>query len=365
MHLIDQGTIEPKLKGGTMYYIGVDYHKWYSYLVVKDEQGKVERKGTILNRREEFQQFLEPYYPGKAVLEATRNWGLIYDWLEEILDDVALAHPLKARAIAEARIKTDKISADILCDLLRANLLPKAYVPNKETREAKNILRQRMFFVRLQTMLKNRIYAILDRHPEVLSEAPNVSDIFGASGMEWLKQVALTGEDNRLLASELDLLKVLKGKISENNDVVKELAKRDRRVKLLRSIPGIGPFFSVLILFEIDDISRFRDEKKLCSYAGLVPSTYASGRKVFHGRITKQGNKWLRWALVEAVQPAIRADAELYAYHERIKLRKDANVAKVATARRLLTIVYRVLSQQRPYQRKVRRDLTPAALSTH
>jgi len=134
-----------------MHYIGVDYHKRYSYMVVKDRDGNVERRGTVNNSRGEFWQFLEPYQQGKAVLEATRNWGLIYDWLEEILDDVALAHPLKVRAIAEARIKTDKISADILCDLLRSNLLPEAYVPNKKTREAKNILRQRMFFVRMQT----------------------------------------------------------------------------------------------------------------------------------------------------------------------------------------------------------------------
>jgi len=335
-------------------------------MVVKDKEGKVERRGTVNNSREEFQQFLEPYRPGRVVLEATRNWGLIYDWLEEILDDVALAHPLKVRAIAEARIKTDKISADILCDLLRSNLLPEAYVPGKETREAKNVLRQRMFFVRVQTMGKNRIYSILDRHPEILSQAPDVSDLFGASGMEWLKQVALPGEDNRLLASEFELLELLKRKISESNGAVKELAKRDRRVKLLRSIPGLGPFFSVLVAKEIDDIGRFRDEKKLCAYAGLVPSTYASGGKVFHGRITKTGNKWLRWAFIEAVQPAISCDADLYAYYQRLRIKKGANAAKVATARRLLTIVYRVLSQERLYQKrsKANKSLAPAALVT-
>ena len=283
-----------------MHYIGVDYHKKYSYVVVKNREGKVEQRGTVNNTKEEFRQALKPYQIGKAVLEATRNWGLIYDWLEEILGDVALAHPLKVRAIAEARIKTDKISADILCDLLRSNLLPAAYVPNKETRESKNTLRQRMFFVRVQTM-------------------------------------------------------------------VKELAKGDKKVKLLRSIPGLGPFFSVLVAKEIDDISRFRDEKKLCTYAGLVPSTYASGGKVFHGRITKMGNKWLRWAFIEAVQPAVSCDADLFAYYQRLKMKKGANAAKVATARRLLTIVYRVLKQERLYERRNRRairSLAPAALVT-
>jgi len=350
-----------------MHYIGVDYHKKYSYVVVKDKEGKVERRGKVDNTKEEFRQLLKPYQSGKAVLEATRNWGLVYDWLEEILDDVALAHPLKVRAIAEARIKTDKISADILCDLLRSNLLPEAYVPNKETRESKNTLRQRMFFVRVQTMVKNRIYTILDRHPEIVTQAPDVSDLFGASGMAWLRQAVLPGQDNQLLVSELELLEVLKRKISESNGMVKELARGDKWVKLLRSIPGLGPFFSVLVAKEIDDISRFRDDKKLCAYAGLVPSTYASGGKVFHGRITKTGNKWLRWAFIEAVQPAISCDADLFAYYQRLKIKKGANAAKVATARRLLTIVYRVLSQERLYERRSRRvgsRVAPAALVT-
>jgi transposase len=347
-----------------MYNIGFDYHKRYSYLVVKDDQGQVKQRGSVDNIKEELEEFLRPYRAGRVALEATRNWGLIYDWLEEMLDEVVLAHPLKTRAIAEARIKTDKISADILADLLRADLLPRAYVPDKSTREAKNILRQRMFFVRLQAMVKNRIHTILDRHPEVQSGAPEVSDRFGATGMNWLKQLVLTGEDNRLLASELDLLEVLKRKISVSDSWVKELAERDGRVRLLMDIPGIGPFFSVLIVNEIDDISRFANEKKLCSYAGLVPSTYASGGKTFHGRITKQGNKWLRWAFIEAVQNAIRGDTDLYAYHKRIRLRRNGNTATVATARRLLTIVYRVLSQQRCYQRKPIRatqNLAPAA----
>ena len=94
------------------------------------------------NTKEEVRQFLQPYHSGIAVLEATRNWGLIYEWLEELLNNVALAHPSKVKAIAEARTKTDKISADILADLLRADLLPRAYAPSKQTRDLKNFLRQ-------------------------------------------------------------------------------------------------------------------------------------------------------------------------------------------------------------------------------
>ena len=82
-----------------MNYVRVDYHKKYSYMVVKNENGRVEGRGTVNNTKEEVQQFLEPYRPGMAVVEATRNWGLICDWLDEVLDDVTLAHPLKVKAI--------------------------------------------------------------------------------------------------------------------------------------------------------------------------------------------------------------------------------------------------------------------------
>lgn len=348
-----------------MNYVGVDYHKKYSYMVVKDENGNVAGRGTVNNTKEEVQRFLEPYRPGMAVVEATRNWGLIYDWLDEVLDDVALAHPLKVKAIAEARIKTDKISADILADLLRAELLPKSYAPGKETREVKSVLRQRMFIVRVQTMVKNRIHDILDRHPEVVGQAPEVSDLFGAAGLQWLSHVVLPGEDNGLLINELKLFRFLHEMISQSNSMVRELGKIDPRARLLQSIPGIGPFFSVLILYEIDDINRFRDEKKLCAYAGLVPSTHASGGKVFHGRITKTGNKWLRWAATEAIQRAVRWDPYFRNYYQRIKVKKGTNAAKVATARRLLTIVYRILSQRRLYERRAitqERKAVPAAL---
>ena len=112
-----------------MNYVGVDYHKKYSYMVVKNEDGRVERRGTVNNIKEEVQQFLEPYRPGMVVVEATRNWGLIYDWLDEVLDDVTLAHPLKVKAIAEARIKTDKISADILADFFVLICCPRLTLP--------------------------------------------------------------------------------------------------------------------------------------------------------------------------------------------------------------------------------------------
>lgn len=334
-----------------MQYIGVDHHKRFSYITVMDERGEVVKEGRVANSRESLRRFLNnphSYEDSSAVLEAGRNWTVMYDWLEEELGEVKLAHPVKVKAIAEAKIKTDRIDSKVLAHLLRCDLLPEAYVPGKDARVAKNILRQRMFFVKVSTMVKNRMHIILDRHPEIRGQI-EPTDLFGAQGKRWLSTVELPKEERRLLDSELRLFNALEERIKASDSWVGALCRGDGRVKRLMSIPGIGKFFALLIATEIDDIRRFRNADKLAAYVGLIPSTYSSANKIFHGRITKQGNKYLRWALIEAVWPAIRKDLGLRMYYQRMKIRKGANPAKVATARRLLMIVYRVLSQDRDY----------------
>lgn len=332
-----------------MQYVGVDHHKKFSYLSVMDEKGIVVKEGRIGNTKESLKKFLgTSSEPRSAVLEAGRNWTVMHDWLEEEVETVKLAHPMKVKAIAEARIKTDKIDAKILAHLLRSDLVPEAYVPKPQTRITKNVLRQRMFFVKLSSMTKNRIHNILDRHPKTRGQI-DPSDPFGKQGTEWLSKVILPKEDRRLLDEELDLLNYLTGKIASSNHWITALGAKDERVKLLMTIPGIGKFFALLIACEIDDIKRFRNKGKLASYAGLIPSVHSSADKTFYGKIVNHGNKFLRWALIEAVWPAIRKDLSLKAHYQKIKQRKNANIAKVAVARRLSVIVYRVLSENRSY----------------
>lgn len=145
-------------------YVGVDYHRKFSYLTVLDQAGKVVKEGPVENRKEVVASFLtRATCDGEtaAVLEATRNWTVMYDWLEELVEEVRLAHPLKVKAAASAKIKTDKIDARVLAHLLRADLLPEAYVASPRAREVRSVLRQRMFLVRVRTMVKNRIVGLL------------------------------------------------------------------------------------------------------------------------------------------------------------------------------------------------------------
>jgi len=315
------------------------------------ESGKILKQGRFSNQPESVARFLDGYGDGEcfSVLEATRNWTVMHDILEELTSDVTLAHPLKVKAIAEAKIKTDKIDSTILAHLLRCDLVPAAYVCSAQARIIKNLLRHRMFLVRLQTMDKNRIHVLLDRHPETHLQRSS-SGLFTKIGISELKQVQLPKYERYILDSELALLEHLQSQIKQVDAWLAGVGKKDRRVKDLMSIPGIGRAFALLVVSEIDDVARFRTDKKLHAYAGLVPSTYSSGGHSFHGRIIKSGNKYLRWAMVEAVWPAIQKDVGLNQYYQRIARRKGANPAKVATARRLLTIVYRVLKENREYR---------------
>ncbi len=334
-----------------------------SQITVMDEAGKIVKRKRVPSSREGLHEALKGYtQPLKAVLEASYNWGPLYDWLEEIAEEVVLAHPTKVRAIAEARIKTDAIDSETLAHLLRADLIPAAHAPSKDIRARKRVLRHRLFFVRVQTMLKNRIQALVSQHALT---PPAVSDLYGKAGLHWLQSLTLPEPDGALLREDLQFLETLRQRIAATEGLIKELAAGDAAVGWLRSLPGVGAFFSVLIRYEVDDMTRFREAKKFASYTGLVPSTYASGQRVVHGRLTKQGNKWLRWAFIEAVTPAIRWSPFCRRYYDKLKARLGPKEARTATARKLAELAWTVWTERRDWQEHQRPEIaskTPAAL---
>ena len=282
-----------------MLFVGVDAHKSTSQVTVVDAGGRILKRRRVPTSPDGFQQALGKFkQPLKAVLEASYSWAPTFDWLDAICDEVVLAHPGKVRVIAESRIKTDKIDSEILAHLLRADLIPRAHAPSKELRALKRVLRQRLFLVRLRVSVKNRIRALLVQHAV---ELPPRKVLFCPGGMEWLGQVPLPGPDGELLKDHLRLLAFLDSRVKVTEKLIAKLSRGDEPVQWLRSLPGIGPFLSVLIRWEVDDIQRFLSAKRFASYTGLVPSTYSSSNRTVQGRLTKQGNRWLRWAFIEAV----------------------------------------------------------------
>jgi transposase len=335
-----------------MYYVGVDYHKCYSVATVLDADGIMLARKRLDNQLEAFREFLRPYDKTqvKAVVEATRNWGVAVDILDQLVSKVILANPGEVKLIAKGRIKTDKVDSLALARLLRVGWIPEAYLRPRDNREHQLILRVRCFLVQLRTRVKNRVHDLIDRQDEpVRATATGFSDLFGKKGMAWLRGLELGHPCGTLLDRLLAAYDALDAQVRQSDRLVAELFTADDDCKLLKKTPGIGVFFAVLIKTEVGRIERFASSARFCSYAGVVPSTESSGGKVWHGRIIKQSNRWLRWALVEAVIPATVADAGLRAHYEYYRRTKGSKVAKVVTARRLGCIVYRVLKERKPY----------------
>jgi len=175
------------------------------------------------------------------------------------------------------------------------------------------------------------------------------SNVFSEKGQKVLLGLELVPREKRLLEELLKTFRHLEKRAKESAGFVEKLYEESREAQLIRTIPGFGKYLSVLVAVEIADIARFTDAAHLHAYAGVIPSTHSSGDRMYHGKIVRAGNRWLRWAAVEAVWPAIRADFDLRCFFERLARNKGANKAKVATARRLLTIIYKVLREQRNY----------------
>jgi transposase len=336
-----------------MEYIGLDVHKQYSVACkLNDETGEI-KHSRLNNSRTDFEALFSGSASPRVVLEAGRSSYMVYDTIEDLVSDIQMANPSQVKAIAWAAVKTDKVDAETLAKLLKADIIPTSYIRSRPNRAILYQLRQRMFFVKLRGMVKNRIHALLDRQSEeVRSSKPKVSDLFGKLGRSWLDDLKLPGTESRLLKEMLSLLDFLVEQSRKSDKQVNDLFRQDPVAQRLATIPGIGKFLSVLIRAEIDDIDRFRDESRLYSYAGLAPTTSSSGGKTHHGKLIKSCNGWLKWALIEAVSPATKSSFILKNRYTKLARHKPNNVAKAATARMLLTLVYKIWKQKRVYTKE-------------
>ena len=159
----------------------------------------------------------------------------------------------------------------------------------------------------MRTQIKNKIHSIIDRNRDSYNGLlDNLTDTFGKTGIKIMKTTKIDEIDYKILMGKLDLISYINEKIKNIEDEISKRALLDDDIKLLKTIPGIGDFTAFLIKSEIDDIERFSSKEKLCSYAGLVPSIHQSGSRSYTGRITKQGNKYIRWARTEAAQISLR-----------------------------------------------------------
>jgi transposase len=326
-------------------YYGIDIHKKYSVYTGVNEQGSVIRQGRLNNDKEAFKQAIGAG-PAKAVIEATGNWGYLHDLLEGMVEEVVVAHPLKTKAIASAKIKTDKIDSETLAQLLRTDFIPRSYIPPCEVREQRELLRYRLSLVRIQTRAKNKIHAILIKNG---LEHP-YSDLFGKKGRSWLESIELRPVYMMELRGYLHILDILNEEIRMVSREIDEQAKADVRAMILKTHPGIGYYSALLILAEIGDIARFPSPNHLVSYAGLNPSVHSSGGITRYGHISKQGSAYLRWIMIEVAIIAARHSPRLGNFHKHIAYKHGKNTANIAVGRKILTSIYYMLKRKEEYK---------------
>jgi transposase len=320
-------------------YVGIDVHRKRSQVAVVDQAGQVLANRNVPNGIETVLRVIGDLPIGTPVaFEAAFGWG----WLVELLDDYGfephLVHPSRCRAIASARLKNDKVDAHILAQLLRADLLPEAWIAPPAVRQLRARLRHRIQLVRLRTLLRNRIHAILADHGHDRAEG-----CWSDPGRLWLAGLDLPAASREVIEDCLAMIDAVQVPIERLDAEVHQHARADPRVKVLTRLPGVGELTALVMLAEIGDIDRFGSARKLAAWAGLTPTVRGSDLVVRHGHISKQGSTWLRWILCEAAQTAKRSPQFAATYHA-ISHRRGKKIATTAIARKLLTRAYHLLT---------------------
>ena len=322
-------------------YVGIDVHRKRSQVAIVAEDGKVQLNKNTVNGTETLLRLIGDLPAGTPVaFEAAFGWGWLLRLLEDYGFDPHLVHPLQCKAIASARLKNDKVDAATLAQLLRADLLPEAWIAPAEVRQLRALLRHRAGLVRLGTQQRNRIHAVVadfgyDRSGSYLS----------GPGRGWLAGLDLPATSREVVADCLAVIDGLAPAIDRIDGELRAHAKADPRVKTLTTLPGVGQFTALVMLAGIGDISRFGSARKLASWAGLTPTVRGSDLTVRHGHISKQGSAWLRWVMNQAAQTAKRSP-EFAASYAAIASRRGKKIATIAIARKLLTRAYHLLAEQ-------------------
>ncbi|MBI5699340.1 IS110 family transposase [Candidatus Saganbacteria bacterium] len=316
-------------------------------IVIIDDRGEKIKEGVVKTDEDEIKGFFAPYKENvSAVVETCLNWVFVHRTLRGYIREIKVAQTYKLRIIAEAKVKTDSIDANTLAQMLRIGYIPEIYVPDDKTLKLRELIRARIYLVRLKTRLKNKIHSVLDKNG---FRNPPGTDLFGKAGRQFLRTMTIGNPEEGIIARYLELIEKLEENIEAFEIIVGNNVDETPEIKLLRSIPGIGRISSHLLLAEIGPIGRFRNKERLCSFAGLCPRIYASGEVERRGHISKAGNAYMRWILTECAQVASRHSPGLRRIFCRIQRRHGGKVAVIAVARRMLEIVFAVLSRKEEF----------------
>jgi transposase len=250
--------------------IALDIHRDFCEVAIKDGEG-VRSAGRIKTSRTELELFAQSLGPDDRVaLEASGPALQIKRLLEPHVGRVVIANTRKLRAIAEAKVKTDKLDARTLCELLAAGFLPEVFGPDEQTRALRRRLARRGALVRQRTRAKNELHAVLARN---LKGKPPASDLFGKRGRAWLCELALPPDERETLDGCLRQIDFLDREVSEAERGIARVALRCAEIRRLMSVPGVNLVSAATFWATVGNVERFKAPRKLVSYVGLDPGS--------------------------------------------------------------------------------------------
>jgi transposase len=316
--------------------VGIDLHRRRSVVVILEEDGTKVSSTRIENSPLALAAAVgEAGAEPEVVLEATWGWYWAADVLEEAGARVHLAHPLGVKGFENRRVKNDDKDATLLADLLRMGSLPESWIAPRSLRELRELVRYRHKLSQLRTGLKSQVHSVLGKEGVV----PSLTTLWGPGGARFLDETPLGEAYEYRIESLRDLIVGYDREITELDRRIHLRVGDDVGYRAIQQLSGVGRVFGAVFVAEIGDIGRFPHPKRLCSWVGLTPRHRESDDKVHRGSITKQGSALVRWAAVEAVV-RWRGGAPIRDSYRRIAERRGTNIARVAAARKLLTLVF-------------------------
>ena len=327
--------------------IGLDVHREFAQIAVW-EDGLVRQAGQVSLTAEALRAFADSLGPEDEVaIEATCNTHAIVRLIEPRVKRVVVSNPQKTRAIAEAKVKTDKVDAEVLCQLLAADCLPSVWVADLQTQALRRQVARRAHIVRQRTRLKNQVQSIL--HRNLVPRCPT-ADLFGIKGRVWLGRQPLPPDEELAVGALLRQLDFDAQELRIIDAELGRIALESGEVKRLMTIPGVDATIALSIVAAVGEFRRFRSPERLVSYLGLNPRVKQSGgQPASHGRITKQGRAHARGMLVEAAWVAVKTPGPLRAFFERVRSRRGMQIAVVATARKLACLCWTMIEYDEDY----------------
>jgi transposase len=327
--------------------IALDVHRDFCEVAIKDGD-EVRSAGRLKTNRAELELFAQSLgRDDQVALEASGPSLQVKRLIEPHVGRVVIANTRKLRAIAEAKVKTDKVDARTLCELLAAGFLPQVFGPAEETRALRRRLSRRAALVRQRTRSKNELHAVLARN---LKGRPPMTDVFGVRGREWLEALELPADERETVAGCLRQVDFLDREVSQSERVLARSALDSEEIRRLMSVPGVNLVSAATFWATVGDVGRFSSPKKLVSYVGLDPRVRQSGEgPARHGQISKQGSPAARHMLCEAAWIVVRTPGPLRAFYQRLRARRGAQIALVATARKLCVLFWHLLTREEDY----------------